>query len=230
MALKINDVEIEDTYAEAFKMWGTRVVITAKNRKWALEAATKMTGFATSVIGCRCEAGIEAEVDDAPDGRPGFFFTRFRYSNAADAMFAREEVARHELATASIALDGQIVQVRYSKLDGGRIQDVFDGRADTLGRVEEANPATVELIFPSPRVVSGVSATMGSLDVNLKAFLYADENGDPAIYSQDYTRLPPDPTIQLDFEPAQVVKLRLAIQALGKTGDVKIHIRDIVIR
>ena len=72
MTLYINGVEIEDTFAEAFKMWGTRVIITGKNRKWALEAATKMTGFATSVIGCKCEAGIEGEVADTPDGRPGF--------------------------------------------------------------------------------------------------------------------------------------------------------------
>jgi len=72
MTLNINGVEIEDTFAEGFKMWGTRVIITAKNRKWALEAATKMTGFATSVIGCKCEAGIESEVTDTPDGRPGF--------------------------------------------------------------------------------------------------------------------------------------------------------------
>lgn len=71
MALLINGVEIEDTFAEAFKMWGTRVIITAKNRKWAWEAATKMTGFATSVIGCKCEAGIEGEVEDTLDGRPG---------------------------------------------------------------------------------------------------------------------------------------------------------------
>ncbi|MBI4758821.1 MAG: formylmethanofuran--tetrahydromethanopterin N-formyltransferase [Chloroflexi bacterium] len=67
----INGVEIEDTFAEAFKMWGTRVIITAKNRQWAMTAAIKMTGFATSVIGCKCEAGIESEVTDTPDGRPG---------------------------------------------------------------------------------------------------------------------------------------------------------------
>ncbi len=72
MTLYINGVEIEDTFAEGFKMWGARVIITGKNRKWALEAATKMTGFATSVIGCKCEAGIEGEVTDTPDGRPGF--------------------------------------------------------------------------------------------------------------------------------------------------------------
>ncbi|HEX9116287.1 MAG TPA: formylmethanofuran--tetrahydromethanopterin N-formyltransferase [Anaerolineae bacterium] len=67
----INGVEIEDTFAEAFKMWGTRVIITAANLRWAMTAATTMTGFATSVIGCKCEAGIEGEVSGAPDGRPG---------------------------------------------------------------------------------------------------------------------------------------------------------------
>jgi len=40
---------------------------------WAREAAVKLTGFATSVIGCKCEAGIERELSDTetPDGRPG---------------------------------------------------------------------------------------------------------------------------------------------------------------
>jgi formylmethanofuran--tetrahydromethanopterin N-formyltransferase len=67
----INGVEIEDTFAEAFSMWGARVVITAANRKWAREAAVQMTGFATSVIACGCEAGIEGDADSTPDGRPG---------------------------------------------------------------------------------------------------------------------------------------------------------------
>ncbi|MDR3575218.1 MAG: formylmethanofuran--tetrahydromethanopterin N-formyltransferase [Anaerolineaceae bacterium] len=78
MTLIINGVEIVDTYAEAFNMWGTRLIITGKNPKWAMQAAVTMTGFATSVIGCRCEAGIEGEVTDTPDGRPGvsvLFFT-----------------------------------------------------------------------------------------------------------------------------------------------------------
>jgi formylmethanofuran--tetrahydromethanopterin N-formyltransferase len=71
MTHNFNGVEIEDTYAEAFGMWGARVIITAVNHKWAREAAVKMTGFATSIIACGCEAGIERDVEDAPDGRPG---------------------------------------------------------------------------------------------------------------------------------------------------------------
>ena len=71
--MQIQTTEILDTFAEAFGMWATRVIITAETEKWALAAARSMTGFATSVIGCRCEAGIEQLIskDDTPDGRPG---------------------------------------------------------------------------------------------------------------------------------------------------------------
>lgn len=71
--MEIRGVQIDDTFAEAFGMRGARVVITAKNEKWAREAANKMTGFATSVIACKCEAAVERELapHDTPDGRPG---------------------------------------------------------------------------------------------------------------------------------------------------------------
>jgi formylmethanofuran--tetrahydromethanopterin N-formyltransferase len=71
--VEINGVVIEDTFAEAFTMRAARIVITAKNTKWAREAALNLTGFATSVIGCKCEAGIERELTgtETPDGRPG---------------------------------------------------------------------------------------------------------------------------------------------------------------
>ena len=69
----INGVEIEDTFSEAFSMRATRIIITAINYKWARHAAETMTGFATSVIGCNVEAGIEKIIGnhETPDGRPG---------------------------------------------------------------------------------------------------------------------------------------------------------------
>ena len=71
--MKINGVVIEDSFAEAFTMRAARIVITAKSAKWARQAALNLTGFATSVIGCKCEAGIERELSgtETPDGRPG---------------------------------------------------------------------------------------------------------------------------------------------------------------
>lgn len=66
-------VEIVDTFAEAFDMRASRVIITAATDGWARTAAASMTGFATSVIGCKVEAGIEAMLppEGTPDGRPG---------------------------------------------------------------------------------------------------------------------------------------------------------------
>ncbi len=70
--MKIKSTDIVDTYAEAFKMVAARVIITAATREWARAAGRSMTGFATSVIGCKCEAGIECELpaDASPDLRP----------------------------------------------------------------------------------------------------------------------------------------------------------------
>lgn len=66
-------VRIVDTFAEAFGMRAARVIITAQSSEWARTAALSLTGFATSVIGCKVEAGIEAELDPevTPDLRPG---------------------------------------------------------------------------------------------------------------------------------------------------------------
>jgi formylmethanofuran--tetrahydromethanopterin N-formyltransferase len=71
--MEINGVTIDDTYAEAFPTWVCRIIITAVSTEWAKKAATEATGFATSAIGCPCEAGIERVLaaGETPDGRPG---------------------------------------------------------------------------------------------------------------------------------------------------------------
>jgi formylmethanofuran--tetrahydromethanopterin N-formyltransferase len=71
--MMIKGIRVDDTFAEAFGMRATAVIITADTMRWARQAALTMTGFATSVIGCGCEAGIDGELAarDTPDGRPG---------------------------------------------------------------------------------------------------------------------------------------------------------------
>jgi formylmethanofuran--tetrahydromethanopterin N-formyltransferase len=71
--MNVRGVEIDDTFAEAFAMSGTAITITGPTRRWALNAAMSMTGFATSIIGCGCEAGIDRELGarETPDRRPG---------------------------------------------------------------------------------------------------------------------------------------------------------------
>jgi formylmethanofuran--tetrahydromethanopterin N-formyltransferase len=82
--MQINGIEIEDTFAEAFDMTATRIIITAAEPAWARRAAEAMTGFATSVIGCGVEAGIERflDPDQTPDGRPGVAVLMFSMSGS----------------------------------------------------------------------------------------------------------------------------------------------------
>ncbi len=80
--MKINGVLIDNTFAEAFPMKATRLIITAMNDTWANHAAQALTGFATSVIACGCEAGIERPLtpSETPDGRPGVAVLLFTMS------------------------------------------------------------------------------------------------------------------------------------------------------
>jgi len=68
-----NGVRIDTAFAEAFPMSATALIITAPAIEWARIAAASLTGFATSVIGCGVEAGVDRELatSDTPDGRPG---------------------------------------------------------------------------------------------------------------------------------------------------------------
>lgn len=83
--MQIRGVLIDDTFAEAFGMRGARIIITARDARWAHEAALKMTGFATSVIACKIEAGIERELapHETPDGRPGVSVLAFTMDSAS---------------------------------------------------------------------------------------------------------------------------------------------------
>jgi formylmethanofuran--tetrahydromethanopterin N-formyltransferase len=82
MSMTVNGVAIDDTFAEAFGMSGTGIIITADTLKWARIAATVATGFGTSVIGCGAECGIDRDLtpDETPDGRPGVRVLMFGFS------------------------------------------------------------------------------------------------------------------------------------------------------
>jgi formylmethanofuran--tetrahydromethanopterin N-formyltransferase len=83
--LTINDVPLDDTFAEAFQMTACRLIVTAATAGWARTAGLTATGYAASVIGCDAEAGIERELtaDQTPDGRPGVSLLLFGFSRDA---------------------------------------------------------------------------------------------------------------------------------------------------
>lgn len=83
--LTLHGVTIEDTFAEAFPMTAVRLLVTAETPEWAKIAADTTCGYASSVIGCDAEAGLERLLppEDSPDGRPGVSLLLFGFSRDA---------------------------------------------------------------------------------------------------------------------------------------------------
>jgi formylmethanofuran--tetrahydromethanopterin N-formyltransferase len=94
--LQLGGVEIIDTFAEAFPIKATRLIITADQLRWATTAATVMCGNATSVIACDVEAAIEQVVapEESPDGRPGVSVLVFGFKAEALAKALQARVGQ----------------------------------------------------------------------------------------------------------------------------------------
>jgi len=126
--MRLHGVEVEDTFAEAFPMWGARIVVTADSPAWVDHAARSLTGFATSVIGCKCEAGIERELEPAetPDGRPGVSVLLFAFD--ADGLAKRlvERVGQTVLTCPTTACFNGLGAEKEVDV-GGRLRYFGDG-------------------------------------------------------------------------------------------------------
>lgn len=134
----INGVTIDETFAEAFPMKATRVLITAHNETWARHAAVAMTGFATSVIACGCEAGIERMLgaDETPDGRPGASVLLFSMSGKELAKQLERRVGQCVLTCPTTAIyagldEGEAIALGRNLRffgDGWQISKMIDGK------------------------------------------------------------------------------------------------------
>ena len=102
--MHINGVLIAETFAEAFPMSAARVIVTAASPEWAMIAANAVTGYASSVIGCDCEAGVEGVCEDTPDGRPGVSLLFFAFSREALEKAIVNRVANCVLTCATTAV------------------------------------------------------------------------------------------------------------------------------
>ena len=133
-----NGVRVDDTFAEAFDMRATALIITADSRRWARQAAASMTGFATSIIGCGCEAAVDADMPAAatPDGRPGVRVLLFAGSTSELQKQLQNRVGQCVLTTPGSACYAGLSGAETLKLgdalryfgDGWQISKRFDGR------------------------------------------------------------------------------------------------------
>src|SRR5262245_59558755 len=127
-SLQHRGVRIVDTFAEAFDMRAARVLITADSPAWARTAAQSMTGFATSVIGCKVEAGLEADLlpDETPDGRPGVSVLLFAMDVEGLGKRLVERVGQTVLTCASTACFDGLPDAQERTIVGGLLRHFGD--------------------------------------------------------------------------------------------------------
>lgn len=104
--MNIGATQIEDTFAEAFGMRYTRLVITAHDHHWLDAALRELTGYSASVIACDAEAGIEQRLSPSttPDGRPGAAVLIFGFSQDALAKTVPNRVGQCVMTCPSTAV------------------------------------------------------------------------------------------------------------------------------
>ena len=135
----IGSTRIVDTFAEAFRLRFTRLVVTAHDAHWLSAAVDAACGYGTSVIGCDAEAGRELVLpaSGTPDGRPGAAIMLFAFSTDALGEAVANRVAQCLLTCPTTAVfDGLPAATERIPLgshvrffgDGFEKTKVIDGR------------------------------------------------------------------------------------------------------
>ena len=107
--MQLGPTLILDTFAEAFRMRYARVIVTAVDEHWLDAALRAYCGYATSVIGCDAEVGVERRLaaDETPDGRVGAATLAFGFSTEALAKAVPNRAGQCLMTCAtSAAFDG----------------------------------------------------------------------------------------------------------------------------
>ncbi|RCS54731.1 formylmethanofuran--tetrahydromethanopterin N-formyltransferase [Bremerella cremea] len=104
--MRIGKTQVVDTFAEAFGMVYTRLIVTAYDEHWLSAATNELCGYGSSVIACDAEVGVERllPTNESPDGRPAAAVLAFGFSADALAKAISKRVGQCVMTCASTAV------------------------------------------------------------------------------------------------------------------------------
>ncbi len=170
-----------------------------------------------------------------PDGTPGFYFVRLRYSDKAEALFAAEKAVRSVIQESTIKIAGEDVHVRHTYLEANDqsvgIFQIFDGDPYTYAKTYEANPFHIEMTFPSPRELHGFSIIIGSARVSITVTAFSAPGAEPVTYTFEGQGAIETPELRFDFpEPLTVQVLYVDQLDLNAATPAKNHVWELILR
>lgn len=164
-----------------------------------------------------------------PDGTPGFYFVRLRYSDSAEKQFAEEKALRQVIQESVINMDGEDVLVYHTYLDANDqaegLQMAFDGDPYTYAKTYEANPFVMEFNFPTPRTINGFSIIIGSARVAITVTGYSSSGAEPVTYTFEGQGAIEQPELTFELpEPLNVQILHVEQLDLNTVPPTKNHV------
>jgi formylmethanofuran--tetrahydromethanopterin N-formyltransferase len=128
--MQLNGTLIDDTYAEAFRMYATRLHVTALNEKWLRIAAQVVSGYGTSVIACDAEVGVERWLtsDETPDARPGVALLFFAFTAEALGKVIPKRVGQCLMTCPTVAVYDGLSEATERAPMGKHLRYFGDGR------------------------------------------------------------------------------------------------------
>src|SRR5688572_18500753 len=111
-------------------MTAARLIITAATPAWAQTAGQVVTGYASSVIGCDAEAGIERTLseEETIDGRPGVSVLFFGFNRDALQKTAVNRVGQCILTCPTTACYNGLPVIKGKTIKiGGNLRFFGDG-------------------------------------------------------------------------------------------------------
>ncbi len=169
-----------------------------------------------------------------PDGTPGFYFVRLRYSDKAQELFDAEKKKREAIQESDIVIAGENVHVRHTYLEANDqsvgIFQIFDGDPYTYAKTYEANPFVIEMTFPSPRQVNGFSIIIGSAKVSITVVGFASPGADPVTYTFEGQGAMEQPELTFEFsEPMTVQVLHVEQLDVNASTPTKNHVWELTL-
>jgi formylmethanofuran--tetrahydromethanopterin N-formyltransferase len=182
--MEINGVFIEDTFAEAFPIWVSRVLITAATEKLAKIAATEATGFGCSVIMCPAEAGIEKYVPatETPDGRPGYIIEICHPKKSELEHQLLERIGQCVLTAPTTAVFDAMGEDATEKLKVGFKLKFFGDGYETKEKVEGKVIYSVPIMGGDFKIESKLGIKKGVAGGNF--FIMADSNSSALVAAE----------------------------------------------
>jgi formylmethanofuran--tetrahydromethanopterin N-formyltransferase len=161
---------VEDTFAEAFRTYYSRILITAATPQLAETAAISSTGFATSALGCGVEAGIDRVVgaDKTPDVRPGVMVQYHIWKKDPKEMY---EVLLHRVGhcilTSPSAAVFDATNKPVSMIDLGMKLKYFGDGYEEVGKVGDRDVVRIPIMGGTFIIEKEVGMTRGISGGNL---------------------------------------------------------------